>query len=143
MFSTPVISIDEARMLMDTALDLARRDGGAPVAAAVVDPSGELVAFARLDGTPGIAIEIAINKAYTAARTKRPTRALAEQMRNEQKQLEIFGDARLTYFHGGVPVIAASGDVAGGLGVSGRAEEDDDALAAAALTSLNLDASER
>jgi uncharacterized protein GlcG (DUF336 family) len=46
---------------------------GAPVSVAVVDPSGELLAFRRMDGAPAFSARLAIAKARTAAAFGRPT----------------------------------------------------------------------
>jgi len=50
-------------------------------AIAIVDAHGELLAFARLDGTLLSSGVLAVNKAYTSARLNRPTRVLGETLR--------------------------------------------------------------
>jgi glc operon protein GlcG len=107
--------------------ELARR--GKPAAIAVVDAHGELLAALKLDGVALHAMPLAIDKAFTAARLRRPTRVLGEQLRARGNDVAFYGDARYVGFGGGMPV--ETGDaIAGGIGVSGLSDQDDEALAA-------------
>jgi glc operon protein GlcG len=109
---------------------------GRGAAVAVVDHHGELVAFVRTDGCRLPSINIAINKAYTAARERRPSREIGEASRSEHFPMTNFGDLRYTGWGGGIPLVVA-GEVVGAVGVSGLPEADDIAIAqiaAAALT---------
>jgi glc operon protein GlcG len=95
---------------------------------AVSDSHGELVAFARLDGAPLSSITIAINKAYTAARTRQSTLDFGANLRAKGYDIVFNGDPRFTGFGGGVPV--TSGDIVlGAVAVSGLSQEEDDQLA--------------
>ena len=73
---------------------------------AVADSHGELIAFARMDGAPISSIRIAANKAWTAARERKPTKEIGEKARHPEKGFEIsyFGDSQFTGWGGGVPV---------------------------------------
>jgi glc operon protein GlcG len=106
--------------------ELERIGGGAAVA--VVDHHGELVALVRTDGCPLPSINNAINKAYTAARERKPSRDIGDAARQEQFPITNFGDLRYTGWGGGVPLVVGD-DVVGAVGVSGLPEDDDIALA--------------
>src|SRR4051812_29883911 len=52
---------------------------GVPMAVAIVDESGVLKAFNRMDGAGTAGVDIVQNKAYTAAAFRTPTQALAQR----------------------------------------------------------------
>ena len=124
----------EARGLLAMIGD--RLDGkGEGAAVAVVDPHGELVAFLRTDGCGLASINIAIHKAFTAAREGVESSVLGERSRTEGFPITNFGDPRYVGWGGGVPIIVA-GDVIGAVGVSGLPEADDIELARWAAASV-------
>jgi len=100
------------------------------VVVAVADAHGELIALARMDGAPLPSIIIAMNKAWTAARTGKPTQEIGEKVKDPQRGHDIayYGDPRFVGWGGGVPVYK-DGDVAGGVAVSGLSSKEDSALA--------------
>ena len=106
------------------------------VCAAVCDPGGHLVAFHRMDGVNVPPIEFAIDKAFTAATMRRATAALfARAEAKPPLRLGLTNRKRLLVFPGGLPILHA-GQVIGGLGVSGAADNEDVACAEAALARL-------
>lgn len=127
---TEISHHDAQRVLAIAQEELDRQGLGAAVA--VVDAHGELVAFVRTDGCPLASIGNAINKAYTAARERRPSREVGEASRREGFPMTNFGDLRYTGWGGGVP-LEAGGRVVGAIGVSGLPEADDMAIAGRAV----------
>ena len=124
----------EARGILAMIADRLESNGeGAAVA--VVDPHGELVAFLRTDGCGLASINIAIHKAFTAAREGVESGVLGERSRAEGFPITNFGDPRYVGWGGGVPIIVG-GDVIGAVGVSGLPEADDIELARWAAASL-------
>jgi glc operon protein GlcG len=124
----------EARSLVALVADrLEERGEGAAVA--VVDRHGELVAFLRTDGCKLPSIDIAMHKAFTAAREGVESSALGERSREEGFPLTNFGDPRYVGWGGGVPIIVA-GEVIGAIGVSGLPEASDVELARWAVASV-------
>lgn len=117
---------DAQRIVDAIAGDLVASGGGAAVA--VVDPHGELVAFARTDGCPLASINNAINKAFTAARERVESKVIGQRSRDEAFPLTNFGDLRYTGWGGGVPIVH-NDMVVGAVGVSGLPEADDVELA--------------
>ena len=128
------ISSVEARSLMALVADKLDATGGG-AAVAVVDAHGELVAFLRTDGCGLASINIAINKAFTAARERVESRVLGERSRTEGFPLTNFGDPRYVGWGGGVPIVV-EGQVIGAIGVSGLPEEADIELARLAAATL-------
>ncbi len=101
---------------------------GKGAAIAVVDEHGELVAFLRTDGCRLPSINIAINKAFTAAREIKESKEVGNSSREKGWPMTNFGDLRYTTWGGGVPLIY-EGQVVGGVGVSSLPEEEDIVLA--------------
>jgi glc operon protein GlcG len=97
---------------------------------AVADTHGELLAFARMDGAPVSSVRIAINKAWTAARERKPTKDIGEKARHPEKGFDIayFGDPKFVGWGGGLPVWRG-GQVVGSVAVSGLSSEEDIELA--------------
>ena len=113
---------------------------GATVNVAVVDRGGLTVAFLRMPGAPLHSIEIAIDKAYTAASFGLPTGEwLAELERHHSPSVRLALPLRprLVMFGGGLPIVAG-GERVGGIGVSGGSEEQDLECARAGLAALGL-----
>ena len=111
---------------------------GAGAAVAVVYRHGELVAFLRTDGCGLASINIAIHKAFTAARERVESGVLGERSRTEGFPITNLGDPRYVGWGGGVPIIVA-GDVIGAVGVSGLPEAADIELARWSAASLAAD----
>jgi glc operon protein GlcG len=117
---------DAMRIISAIQTQLDKEDKGAAVA--VVDEHGELLAFLRTDGCRLSSINIAINKAYTAAREHKPSKEVGNSSRENQWPFTNFGELRYTGWGGGVPIFHA-GEVIGGIGVSGLPESEDMVLA--------------
>lgn len=101
-----------------------------PGVIAVADRAGELIALERLDGATVAAVTIATNKAFTAARERKPTRALGQDARHPENGFDMayFGDPRFVGWGGGIPIVA-NGETVGAIGVSGLPESVDMELA--------------
>jgi glc operon protein GlcG len=105
---------------------------------AVADPFGELIAFARMDGAPVSSVRIAANKAWTAARERKPTKDIGEKARHPEKGFDIayYGDPRFVGWGGGLPVWRG-GEVVGAVAVSGLSSAEDIDLAALGVKLLS------
>jgi glc operon protein GlcG len=127
--TVPAIDYQDAKRIVDAIVDKALQLQKA-VVIAVADAHGELIAFARMDGAPLPSIRVAANKAYTAARERKPTKDIGEKMRDPVKGFDIafYGDSRFVGWGGGIP-IRKSGEVVGAIGVSGLSAAEDVALA--------------
>jgi glc operon protein GlcG len=117
---------DAMRVVETIRAELEAQGKGAAIA--VADSQGELLAFLRTDGCKLPSINIAINKAFSAAREGKPSRAIGESSRREQFPMTNFGDLRYTAWGGGVPIYH-DGQIVGAVGVSGLPEEEDMVLA--------------
>src|SRR3954453_19359085 len=104
VLTRPCISYEGAMEVVNAGL--AHADAmGTPSAVAVLDPGGNLLAFARQDGAPLIAGPYAIKKAWTSASIGQPTQGLWEFLSTDQAMhTNICGDPELLVLGGGVPL---------------------------------------
>src|SRR5712692_9366936 len=133
MKTTQTLDYSEAKRIIDLIVEKALQMKKAAVIA-VADSHGELIAFARMDGAPISSIRIAANKAWTAARERKPTKEIGEKVRHPEKGHDIayYGDPRFVGWGGGIP-IWKDGAVAGAVAVSGLSSREDIELATLAL----------
>ena len=135
-FQKAVLSLDDARRAMERMLEEALKAPKRPVAIAICDDQGELVAFARMDKCAPLPLSIARKKAYSAARTRSDTKAFADRLKAMGRSTVDLGDPDLIGVQGGVAIIAADGSALGGIGVSGLAAEEDEAIAKIGLRAI-------
>jgi glc operon protein GlcG len=136
MRTVRVIQYTEAQKIVGVIVDKAAELQKA-VAVAVADTHGELIALARMDGVPLPSVAIAMNKAWTAARTGKPTHEIGEKVKDPNKGHDIsyYGDPRFVGWGGGIPVWK-DGEVAGAVAVSGLSSKEDAALASLGADSI-------
>ncbi|HXM65918.1 MAG TPA: heme-binding protein [Candidatus Acidoferrum sp.] len=129
MRTLQTIDYSEARRAVELIVEKALQMQKA-AAVAVADAHGDLVAFARMDGAPVSSIHIAMNKAWTAARERKPTREIGDKVKHTEKGHDIayYGDAKYVGWGGGIPVWK-NGEVVGAVAVSGLSSNEDIALA--------------
>ncbi|MCO1613402.1 heme-binding protein [Micromonospora tulbaghiae] len=108
-----------------------------PCVVAVVDESGVLKAFARMDGAALLSVQVAQDKAYTAAGFGMPTDGWYDFIKDDAPLATgaPAGIDRLVVFGGGYP-ITADGAVIGGIGVSGGHYTQDMEVARAGLDAV-------
>lgn len=139
MKEIPAIDYQDAKHIVDAIVQKALEQQKAAVIA-VADAHGELLAFARMDGAPLSSIRVAANKAWTAARDRKPTKEIGEKIRHPEKGFDIafYGDPKFVGWGGGLP-IWRDGQVVGAIGVSGLSSAEDIALATVGLDLLAAD----
>jgi glc operon protein GlcG len=115
------IGIDAARKVAAAAIAEAKKNGWT-VAAAIVDPGGNLVYFERIDGTQNGSSVVAQEKARTAAAFKRPSKMFEDAVKAGNTQfLKLPGALPID---GGLPLVM-DGKIVGAVGVSGAASAQD------------------
>ncbi|RQR92504.1 MULTISPECIES: heme-binding protein [unclassified Burkholderia] len=112
---------------------------GVRVNVAVVDAAGLLAAFVRMPGAPLHSIDIAIDKAYTAASFGLPTGAWHAALASHSDAVRqgLVLRPRFVAFGGGLPIVD-DGALIGGIGVSGGSEAQDAQCAQAGLDAAGL-----
>ncbi|MGB7622458.1 MAG: heme-binding protein [Terriglobia bacterium] len=117
------VSLELAKKAAAAALAEARKNNWA-MAAAIVDPAGDLVYFERMDGTQTGSVSVAMSKARSAALFKRPTKAFQDALAAGGAGLRILGLEGAVPVEGGFPLIV-EGKIVGAIGVSGGSSEQD------------------
>lgn len=115
------ITVEQAQKAAEAAMAKAR-EIGVPNAVAVVEPTGDLVYFAKMDGAPYSAVQLAQQKAVAAARYRRPTKAFYDAIEAGHPFFLTFPGVAGT--PGGVPIVI-DGKLVGAIGVSGGNGEQD------------------
>lgn len=127
-YGTP-ITLANAMKLIEKAMKLAQARKF-KMAFAVVEPSGELVAFAKMDDVVYASAHLAQQKARAAARFRLPTSEF--ETRRMGGRTVLLSSDEVIAIGGGVPIVA-NGRVLGALGVSGGSATDDAVVANAAI----------
>jgi uncharacterized protein GlcG (DUF336 family) len=135
-FQKPSVSADLARRMIAAAEEKARQIGVA-MNIAVVDESGILKAFSRMDGAALLSVQIAQDKAYTAVGFGMPTHGWFDFIKDDPPLAAgaAPGIDRLVIFGGGYPV-TVDGVVVGAIGVSGGHYSQDQEVAEAGLAAI-------
>ena len=120
LYGSPV-GIDVARGAAAAAEAEAKKIG-AFEAIAVVDPSGSLVYFERMDNTQYGSVRVAIDKARSAAQFRRPTKVFSDLVVNGN--MALIGLRGAVALDGGVPLIS-NGKIIGAIGASGGSGPQD------------------
>jgi glc operon protein GlcG len=128
----PALTLDGAKAMV-AAAEAEGLKNGWNVSIAIVDASGGLIVFHRLENTQPASDMIAIGKARTAARFKRPSRLLEESVAAGRLALLAVGDA--LPMQGGLPVVVDE-QVIGAIGVSGVTAAQDEQVAHAGLAAF-------
>ena len=138
----PAATFGTKQLTPETALTAARaalehcRKGGYQVAVAVVDRAGITQVLLRDRFGGAHTVEVATNKAWTAASFRISTAALAAETQAGRPMSGIRATPRVAAFGGGLP-IEAGGAVLGAIGVSGAPGGDaDEACAQAGIKAI-------
>ncbi len=134
----PILKLENIQAAMQAMMAKAQEAPDAPVAMAIVDATGNLEAYAKMDNLRMFSRRHALRKAYTAAIMGTDTGANAERLHGQGRSISELGDPNLTHGQGGL-VIMKDGVILGGIGVggypSGQSDED---LARVGLEALGL-----
>ncbi len=135
-YATASVTREAAHALI-TAASAATRDMGIAVTIAVTDAGGHLSALARDDRAPFLTVNVAIDKAWTAASFGLATHVWSDVIANPEVA-QLAHQPRLVAVGGGVPIVA-DGRVVGGIGISGGNARQDRDAAEIALKALGYD----
>ncbi len=132
-FQKQSVTADLARRMI-IAAEKKAGDLGVPMVIAVVDESGVLKAFSRMDGAALLSVQVAQDKAYTAVGFGMPTHGWHDFIKDDPPLAAgaPTGIDRLVIFGGGYPIMI-DGAVVGAIGVSGGHYTQDQEVAEAGL----------
>lgn len=130
----PSITAETAKRIAAPAIAEAKKNNWS-MAVAIVDPAGDLVYFEKMDDTQAGSTVVAIDKARSAARFKRETKAFQDALTAGGAGLRILALNGAIPVEGGIPLVVA-GKVVGAIGASGGTSEQDGMVARAGATAL-------
>jgi glc operon protein GlcG len=128
------IGIDNAKKAALAAVAEARKNNFT-MAIAVVDPAGNLVYFEKMDGTQNGSVNVAIEKARSAALFKRSTKAFQDLVAQGGVGLRMLGLPGAVPVDGGMPLMEG-GKIVGAIGASGGTSDQDAQCAQAGVNVL-------
>jgi uncharacterized protein GlcG (DUF336 family) len=134
-FAEASISLAMANRLLDAAEQRAA-EMGVPVGLAIVDQSGRLKAFRRMDGSRPNHIDSAINKAWTSVQWGRDNAELWEALQANPPLMTTVSKFSQVDLTAGGRLLRVGGLVVGALGVAGGRAGQDDVIGDAALALL-------
>ena len=129
-----------AAKIVDEALAIRAREGLLPLAVAVLDSGGHLVAFKREDGCGVLRFDIAFGS-WAALGTGMSTRVLRDRLGARpafQGALAAASDGRFVPVPGGVLILDAQGAAIGAVGISGDASDRDEYCAIAGINAAGF-----
>jgi len=135
-FASASITRVAAQALMDAART-ASREIGIHVTIAVTDAAGHLKAFERDDSAPFLTVDVAIDKAWTAASFGVGTHVW-NMILGDSKVAQLAHRPRMVAVGGGCAIVEA-GKVVGGIGISGGNAVQDQQAAEMALKALGFE----
>ena len=128
------VTLEQAMKASHAAAAEARKNNWL-MAIAITDPNGHLVFFERMDGTQIGSIQIAIRKAETAAKFKRPSKVFQDLLAKGDNFTYLLGLEGAMPVQGGIPIVIG-GKIVGAIGVSGATGDQDSQCATAGLDAL-------
>jgi uncharacterized protein GlcG (DUF336 family) len=128
------VSYEQARKVVAGAIAEARKQN-LPMAVAVVDTAGQLVAFERMDNTQTASIAVSQDKGISAAMYRRPTKAFQDLVAGGGVGLRVLTLRNANAVEGGIPLMM-DGKIIGAIGVSGGSSDQDGVVAKAGVDAL-------
>ncbi len=123
------VNYEQARKIVAAAIADAKRQS-LPMAVAVVDNAGQLVAFERMDNTQTASVLVSQDKAVSAAMYRRSTKAFQDLVAGGGIGLRVLTLRNANAVEGGLPLIV-DGKIIGAIGVSGGSSDQDGVVAKA------------
>ncbi|MGB7284237.1 MAG: heme-binding protein [Candidatus Acidiferrum sp.] len=117
------VSLENARKAAAPALAEAEKNHW-DMAVAIVDTSGNLVYYEKMDNTQLASANVAIDKARSAALYKRPTKVFQDALAGGGEGLRVLKLRDAVPIEGGIPLVM-DGKIVGAIGVSGGASAQD------------------
>ena len=130
----PNVTLDQARKAIAAGQAEARKNNW-PVAIAIVDTAGLLVAFEKLDGTQNGSSMIAQDKAVSAAMLRRPTKVIQDTVAAGGAGIRFLGLRYASPLESGLP-LTLDGKIIGAIGVSGVNPDQDGVVAKAGADTM-------
>ncbi len=135
------LALSVAAKIVDAAMAIRAKEALLPLAIAVLDAGGNLVAFKREDGCGVLRFDIARGKAWAALGMGMPTRQIRDRLAQRpafQGALAAASDGRFIPVPGGVLILDRAERAIGAVGISGDASDKDEYCAIEAIKAAGL-----
>ncbi|MBV9862327.1 MAG: heme-binding protein [Alphaproteobacteria bacterium] len=135
------LTLDQASIIVDKALEKGREQNFAPLTVAVLDAGGQLKALKREDGCSLLRPEIAAGKAWGVLGMGFGGRELARRAQRApgfMQALTVASGGRMVPVPGGVLIRDANGQILGAVGISGDTSENDEICAVHGIACAGL-----
>ena len=135
------LTLDIARRILDAALAKSIELKLKPLAIAVLDPRGCMVAFAAQDGTSLLRGEVARGKAYGALALGIGSRAIFKRAQEQAffvDAVNTLAQGAIVPVPGGVLIRDSAGALVGAAGISGDTSDNDELCALAGIAAAGL-----
>ncbi|MEY2879606.1 MAG: hypothetical protein RLZZ15_1986 [Verrucomicrobiota bacterium] len=132
-YGAPIPLADAKRAIAAAQAEAAKNKWS--VVVAIVDAGGHLVALERMDTTQSGSVEVAQEKARTAAAFRRPSKAFQDNVAAGGEGLRVLRLSGATPIEGGIPLVIG-GKIVGAIGVSGVTSAQDGQIATAGAAAL-------
>ena len=119
-YGTPIVLADAKKLIAGAQAEAKKHDWR--LACAVVEPTGMLVAYEKMDDTQYASVEISIEKAKAAALYRRSLKAMVDAVKSGNTGMLSLPD--VIAVEGGMPIVRG-GKIIGALGCSGAASNQD------------------
>jgi len=129
------VTLEQAKKAIAAGQAEARKNSW-PVAIAIVDNAGQLVAFEKMDNTQTASVEVAQDKAVSAAIYRRTTKVVQDGLAAGGAGLRLLALRGMSPVEGGIPLVV-DGKIIGGIGVSGVNSDQDGMVAKAGGDALS------
>ena len=127
------ITLDQAKKIATLSVAEAAKNNW-KMAIAIVDVAGDLVYFEKMDGTQVASVSIAQDKARSAVRFKRPTKAMQDVLAQGGAGVRFLALQGAVPVEGGLPIVM-DGKIVGAIGASGGTSDQDGLTAKAGADS--------
>jgi uncharacterized protein GlcG (DUF336 family) len=128
------INLEQAKKVIAAGQAEARKNNW-PVAIAIVDNHGFLVAFEKMDNTQNASVAVALDKAASASMYRRPTKVVQDLVAGGGAGMRMLNLRGMSAVEGGLPIVVG-GKIIGGVGVSGVHSDQDGVVAKAGTEAL-------
>jgi uncharacterized protein GlcG (DUF336 family) len=135
------LTLDQANHIIQGARAAARAANYKPMGIAVLDASGQLLAFGREDGASMFRFDIARGKAWGAVGMGISSRALAERAKDNPNffiTLSATAEGKFLPQPGAVLIKDTNGNVLGAVGASGGTGDEDEIICKAGVKACGL-----
>ena len=140
MYTKSMLGVEECQAAISAMLASFKEDPTRrPIAMAIVDDRGELLAYLRTDGCGQLAAKSCIRKAYSCAISRQNSGDYGERLKTQGRTVAESGDPMMTPVQGGLVITSADGTTLGGIGVGGLPGGHlDEEIAQVGIQALNL-----